>query len=633
MPPYKYSPLDPGEIRLVTLLPGLIDDDIRFSISHARFVVPQWDDRFKRQDPPTLDRIQRTLPPRWASLQTLEGDIIFCYLSPDKSDSHSSSDRLEVRRSSSPESTTHMEIETHWTHPDPSFDMSSYRIQEVKNEMTSLPRYEALSYTWGSKTKSAIAYVGQHPKEVIDGNPEPLTISLRDNLASAMRHLRYKDKTRTIWVDAICINQQDTTERNHEVRRMAHIFKYATRVIVWLGKGSPSSKIGMQTLEYLGKQLEVTDNGMFCPAPRCTESFWYDPAHPLPYSNETWDTINDVLSRDWFSRLWVVQEIQLGSRYSIVQCGEDVMDWSHFRRAVISLNNKLEGPSLNLRRSLVEAYTIWRPNLVYNLPDLLDLASDKHCSEQHDKVFAILGLVSPTMASKIQPDYNLPLVTVFRNVFLTYIEVVCRLDLMLRCDSRNQLPGAWPSWVPMFSASKHASHVGDEMCCAASSLSSAHTSYVSPNELTVIGISITRVSGVQSATLCSLDDAISVLRKLGLGELRKAVYSAGGTQFQAYILILCLGIARDRFPTITNYLYLKGLEVMFQRVVEYTNWEKSAQEADQWREINRRSIGRTIVLLQNGLVGTVSGEVKSGIDLIFHNCNSILIFSTNDDRY
>ncbi|KAF8853256.1 HET-domain-containing protein, partial [Acephala macrosclerotiorum] len=98
-------------------------------------------------------------------------------------------------------------------------------------------QYEALSYAWGSP---------KDPADIIVGSPYSHgTISVTQNLAEALRYLRYEDKIRTLWIDAICVNQLDMAERTSQVKRMADIYSAASRVVVWLGPESDDSTMAM----------------------------------------------------------------------------------------------------------------------------------------------------------------------------------------------------------------------------------------------------------------------------------------------------------------------------------------------------------------------------------------------------
>ena len=135
------------------------------------------------------------------------------------------------------------------------------------------PNYEALSYTWGSSENPTIVQIasissfcsanhihclikewGDYVRNEIHNSG---SLSVTQNLAEALRHLRKEDDFRALWVDAICVNQQDLTERSQQVRRMADIYRSARQVLVWLGPGSADSSLAMDTLFSLGSQIDV----------------------------------------------------------------------------------------------------------------------------------------------------------------------------------------------------------------------------------------------------------------------------------------------------------------------------------------------------------------------------------------
>lgn len=95
--------------------------------------------------------------------------------------------------------------------------------------LSTFRKYEALSYTWG-----AARY-----EHLIEVNSRPFYIT--ENLWRALADLRYATRPRTIWVDAICINQFDFRERIAQIREMGNIFRLAERVVIWLGPGNDAS--------------------------------------------------------------------------------------------------------------------------------------------------------------------------------------------------------------------------------------------------------------------------------------------------------------------------------------------------------------------------------------------------------
>ena len=84
--------------------------------------------------------------------------------------------------------------------------------------------YEALSYCWGGSDKPCSISIGQ------------CCLPITANLHAALLRLRHRLLGRFLWVDAVCINQDDKSEQAQQVRSMAEIYSKASRVIVWLGK-------------------------------------------------------------------------------------------------------------------------------------------------------------------------------------------------------------------------------------------------------------------------------------------------------------------------------------------------------------------------------------------------------------
>lgn len=96
----------------------------------------------------------------------------------------------------------------------------------------SKPAYEALSYTWGSSSKG----------HVITSNGK-YKVPVTNNLFQALNGLRYRHQKRTLWVDALCINQNNALEKGEQVRKMGRIYEEAPRVIIWLGQSIAPSNI------------------------------------------------------------------------------------------------------------------------------------------------------------------------------------------------------------------------------------------------------------------------------------------------------------------------------------------------------------------------------------------------------
>ena len=130
------------------------------------------------------------------------------------------------------------------------------------------PPYEALSYVWGNP------FVEEGDSAEANKFKRSLVIPLNDclfpvgeNLYSALQHLRNEIKPRTLWVDAICINQDDLFERGRQVRIMSQIYAKSSSVLAWLGVADEDSDITMRAIEDIcwAVKVHLMD---FCATPR-----------------------------------------------------------------------------------------------------------------------------------------------------------------------------------------------------------------------------------------------------------------------------------------------------------------------------------------------------------------------------
>jgi hypothetical protein len=126
--------------------------------------------------------------------------------------------------------------------PNAAFD-SPIEVQLVEVDLAGKPEYEALSYSWGDvKNKVGISCHG-------------LRLDVTINCALALQYLRHKDQTRTLWIDAICIDQTNMAERNQQVRIMGDVYEMAQRVLVWLGLRGSVSDLAITLLKDFEKAI------------------------------------------------------------------------------------------------------------------------------------------------------------------------------------------------------------------------------------------------------------------------------------------------------------------------------------------------------------------------------------------
>lgn len=227
---------------------------------------------------------------------------------------------------------------------------------ETRTFMTK-PDYEALSYTWGDAPVSH--------KITINGQP----FSIRENLYQALERLRFPDKRRTIWVDAICINQEEVVERNYEVSLMSFIYTRARRVLVWLG---PSC------------------------LPLPTDSHDEGPWEDKPAM--------EVARHLYWTRMWIVQELVLAA--DIVFCyGHRQVTWD-------VLNSKISGEAATVMEKTATAIMkqrFFRHSNEHRLENLIESFQGAHCAEPRDKIFGLLGMAHDCDSEVLKIDYEMPL--------------------------------------------------------------------------------------------------------------------------------------------------------------------------------------------------------------------------------
>lgn len=163
-------------------------------------------------------------------------------------------------------------------------------------------RYEALSYAWGP-------HVGNGPFIELNGAAFQISIELE----LAIRRLRYTNSARTLWIDAICINQTDTRERNAQVGLMRNIYRDAGRVVVWLGDESDSSRRALRFL----KEMAIL---------RDPDGAWkYDAQQPGPSSGGD-DSENERSYFDWNAQAREIEDDFLGTTDSETDVGAEEDD-------------------------------------------------------------------------------------------------------------------------------------------------------------------------------------------------------------------------------------------------------------------------------------------------------------------
>lgn len=158
------------------------------------------------------------------------------------------------------------------------------RTVDFKQEGAFDHPYEALSWCWGSAKNYGIIVIRKGEKD-----QTRLQRKVTPDLVAALKALRYQGKDRWLWIDQICVDQENTSEKNFQVAMMAEIYGRASKVCIWLGEGTKSSH---NALEFIKKEvLQLQNFDELCGSKQATDK---------------WNDLLLLMQRPWFSRRWVV---------------------------------------------------------------------------------------------------------------------------------------------------------------------------------------------------------------------------------------------------------------------------------------------------------------------------------------
>jgi hypothetical protein len=315
--------------------------------------------------------------------------------------------------------------------------------------------YEALSYVWGERR-------GTRP---ITCNNRHLFVT--PNCVAALLQFRRSLQKRTLWIDAICIDQgagaAATAERNRQVAMIGEVYRSARRVIVWLGPGNEN--LTPQIFRYL-KALGVFWHLDAMHAPRivrqigkCAKPYVVEMTWPGgPGVSRTrgpaFANLLELLSNEWFSRIWTMQEI-ITPRRCVVMCGTAAIDWDYFfvgmRDAGASHHSNADALLLYVRGSI--AGEILHPadsdddyRSMHDI-QLLKAMCRLQCSVPHDKIYGLYSILRARGLQLPDPDYDRPLIEILEETARAYTQCKRKLDIFRTTLPPSETSGL-PSWVP-----------------------------------------------------------------------------------------------------------------------------------------------------------------------------------------
>ena len=310
-----------------------------------------------------------------------------------------------------------------------------------KVSLADKPEYEALSYVWGNSTTRQDIMVDNLP------------FSATQNLAVALQHLQLPDKPRKLWIDAICINQSNVEERNAQVQMMGEIYAHANPVLIWLGEATDESNEAFDLMSATEAEEDITDEA----------------------GRRIFSLCFELVKREWFTRLWTVQELALANRDPIVGCGSKWMPWSilsrawqrvamrEFEKMQMVMPESRPGMESGGDTDLVLRTSGIKLDLLINiraaastrggdsLRNLLLHTNTSQVTEPKDRIYALLGMMSKQDREKITVDYSRDVGTVFAGAVAHIFEKGQGPFFLSGLELTGPMTSAsTPSWVPNF---------------------------------------------------------------------------------------------------------------------------------------------------------------------------------------
>ncbi|KAK4140057.1 heterokaryon incompatibility protein-domain-containing protein [Dichotomopilus funicola] len=360
--------------------------------------------------------------------------------------------------------------------------------------------YYALSYTWGAPAEyGPLSRLSESPDCPIlcNGRLLHVTANLRCFLLRARQMPGLAAKR--FWIDAICVNQQDKSERSAQVMLMANIYSTAAVVISWLGEQDHHTEPGFALLMKLratsGHSSQLLD-ALSRLSPD-SHDFGDDEQMAAFSCRQSWVSVAHVFQRRYFTRAWIIQEVVLAKTVNVL-CGGHELDWSviaeasHFfstsawaqhltdlfmesaglppphpgpqacenlefcyQSATILRATAKERKQRKQQGYRAENRGAWAKSLVYTLIRARGFKS----TDPRDKVYAVLGLVHEYAQDKpgLIPEYDVPTpAAAFTRAAIQILEDGGGDLLLLSCVEGEKFQkaatGRLPSWVPDWSS-------------------------------------------------------------------------------------------------------------------------------------------------------------------------------------
>ncbi|KAK5734910.1 hypothetical protein LTR17_008543 [Elasticomyces elasticus] len=272
------------------------------------------------------------------------------------------------------------------------------------------PSYRAVSYVWGPKTSTTPIYISSQGNALQGETTHGYRPLRSQNLYDLLSQLRQEQSHCWLWIDALCINQDDDDERSQQVKIMGDIFRAANTVLAWLGPFTGLSEDD--------PYLDTT--GVSCDVERMIQRDHHTHAR-LPFI-EAYNYATSVsklaegqgiCALPYWRRRWIVQELllarsvvlQIREKQFTMAALEEVVKLAdacrHSRDQVASVQGS--AAALLARHSSGRRRDNSFPR---RLKELLVMYIDQECQQPYDLVYAVHSLIDPKHRDQLKVDYK-----------------------------------------------------------------------------------------------------------------------------------------------------------------------------------------------------------------------------------
>lgn len=330
------------------------------------------------------------------------------------------------------------------------------------------PVYEALSYAWGDANITETIYIQQHP------------VQATVNLVSALRHLRLQDVPRTLWVDAVCIDQTNLEERGSQVAFMARIYSRAKCDVLWISNDpTDDARNAFSFVKDLSIFADHYNNESQS-VRRLRSDKTIEQAFFALRRDQRSENLYKIFNFPLvWTRIWIVQEVAMAQNV-IMQCGFHSLSADTMTKLCRVLLGRFNSESGKIIQHCGPALRICSMFGASSSPECLSTLqtwarlSDMEAKDPRDKLFALVSIAKDDPAAVI-PDYTKSVreisVTAIRNAITRHknLDSLC-LGYRLKTQETMDLP----SWAPDLTGSTELCRiiVHDEFLASAKTLAS-----------------------------------------------------------------------------------------------------------------------------------------------------------------